>query len=143
MRLLNFMFSEADITKDTVGQFIDIDWFVYNNSSDYFDLESTVSYQESEENSWDFSSIDLHATFNMQEHELYFVLGVNEGNGFNEQCEFHYAEDADLNALFDRAMAECTSEAFKGLINENALNVNELKSRLAKLITLLRSQSKH
>ncbi len=116
-----------------------IGWFV-NNDSDYVDLETSVSYRQSEVDGWDFDSFNLAFTFDLDNQRAYCLFGNNLGDGLNEKFSLSYSPDKDIRTEFNEAKLACEDKKFLALMEKRSVDVDEIVSRLVALHQRLKEE---
>lgn len=140
MTLLEYIFSENRLIDTQHAAALEcIDWHV-NNDDEYVDLETCVSYRQSENDAWDFDSFNLAATFDLQNQSLYFVFGNNLGDGMNEKFSFTYSPEMDIAEVFHKAKSTCKDKAFLELMRNHNSEVSDIVSALSRLVESLNKE---
>lgn len=140
LTLLSTVLENQCLTDEQVEQIARLKWHVWQNNSDYTDLEFEIVYEEKKGSEED-KSINLHFTFNWQERYAYMMLGTNLGDGFNEchQVKLRlFSLTAALDSFISGLLATKNDDAFLSLINDHPDAWNGIREGAGKLSEWLR-----
>lgn len=136
MTLISHIFSPAMLSKSHKESLEGIEWYVFNES-DYVDMETSVTYRQRSEASWDFESLDAQAVFDLDNKLVQFTIGTNLGDGFNSKFTFNFDANLDVSQSFDTAAGACKDSQFIQLLREFHDEADELKQRIQKLVIMI------
>lgn len=136
MNLIKHIFAARPLSAEHEAALKSIHWHI-NNDSDYVDLETEITYLQNNTDSWDYSSFNVAATFDLENNALYFIAGNNIGDGLNSKFEFSFDCPETILGNFDRAVDACEDAGFVALMQEYPTQVSDLRNRVLSLVTLI------